>query len=999
MDATQFDWNTLRQRLAQNPDRKAFWRSLEELADTPAFQALLRQEFPQMAIPGPTTSRRTFLKLMGAALLMAGCSVRPPRRQIVPYVNAPETVIPGKPLYFATAMPLGGYGIGVLVESHEGRPTKVEGNPQHPASLGGSNPFLQASILGLYDPDRAQVVTEQGQIRTWQDFLNALQARRAGWQETQGAGLRILTGTITSPTLGAQLQALLEAFPQARWYQYEPAGLDNLREGARLAFGRVLNTVYHVAQAARILSLDADFLYTFPGSIRHARDFAAGRRLRDGAADTATMNRLYAVESTPTITGARADHRLPLQAAQVEAAARLLARELGLAVPEGTPGMLDEAQAAWLAAAARDLQEHAGASLIVAGETQPPAVHALAHAMNLALGNVGNTVTYTEPVEVEPSQGVASLGTLVEELQAGQVDALIVVDCNPVLTAPADFDFAAGLEQVAFSVALSPYLDETAARCTWHVPATHYLEMWGDVRAYDGTVTILQPLIAPLFDGRSPHELLAALIGQPQSGYDVVRRQWDAYYQAQEQPAQPDAESFWRTCLHDGVVAGTALPPVEVQLRPDWADALPTGPTGPTEGLELIFRPDTAIWDGRFANNAWLQELPRHLTTLTWDNAGLISPGTAARLGLSTGDLVRLEHQGRRLEVPVYVMPGHPDEAMTLHLGYGRPWAGQVSQDVGFNAYLLRTSEGFWHAQGVQLQKLNRRYPLATTQNHFLMEGRELVRSADLEHYRQDPAFAHHEHDEHEQPSLYPPYPYEGHAWGMVIDLTACIGCNACTIACQMENNIPVVGKENVAMGREMHWLKVDQYFSGPPENPTVHFQPRPCMHCERAPCEPVCPVEATVHDAEGLNEMIYNRCVGTRYCSNNCPYKVRRFNFFDYVPSDESPLLQMWRNPDVTVRNRGVMEKCTYCIQRINAARIEAQKEGRPIGPGEILTACQQACPTQAIVFGDINAEEDPVARLKEHPLNYTLLAELGTRPRTSYLAEVRNPNPALSG
>lgn len=997
MSDTQFDLSAIRERL-RNSRGKEFWRSLDEIAETQEFQAFLAEEFPREAAAAKhTVSRRDFLKLIGAGLAMAGlagCAQRP-TEPIVPYVDQPEEIVPGKPLFFATAMSLSGFGAGVLVENHMGRPTKVEGNPLHPASLGATDSFAQGSVLQLYDPDRAETVTNEGQISTWESFLGALDVELDGITEAGGAGFRILTETVTSPTLGAQLLDVLEQYPQARWHQYEPVGFDNRRAGAQLAFGQFVNTVYTFEAAERILSLDSNFLFSLPGSVRYASEFIDGRR---AWADLEEMNRLYAVESTPTITGAKADHRVALRADRIEAFARMVAQELGIGVNgDDDAPFLDEYRK-WIAAMVRDLQEHAGASLVIAGEEQPPAVHALAHAMNAALDNVGNTLYYTEPVEVEPTIQIESLRELVDDMAAGDVETLLIIESNPVLTAPADLDFVAALENVGFCAHMSLYFDETSRLCDWHVPMSHYLESWSDVRAFDGTASIVQPLIEPLFQSRSPHELFAHILGEATpSAYEVVRSFWADSYGQLAEPAEDDFETFWRTALHDGVIDGTAFEPIEVSLTDELAAELGPGPDVPAseEELEIIFRPDPSIWDGRFANVAWLQELPKHLTQLTWDNAALMSPATADRLGLSSEDLVELRFRGQELPAAVWVMPGHADDSVTLHLGYGRTGTGRVSEGLGFNAYSLRTLDALWFGSGLEIREAGETYPLASTQQHDTLAGRDLVRAGTFEQFQEEPDFAQHEHDE-ELPSLYPEWEYEGNAWGMAIDLSACIGCNACNIACQVENSIPTVGKEGVRRGREMHWLKVDRYYSGDPGNPSAYFQPRPCMHCEKAPCEVVCPVEATVHDSEGLNQMIYNRCVGTRYCSNNCPYKVRRFNFLDYV-EDEEPLYKMWRNPDVTVRSRGVMEKCTYCVQRINHARTEAKKENRPIRDGEIQTACQEACPTQAIVFGDINNEDSLVTQMKAQPLNYGLLAELGTQPRTTYLAALSNPNPEI--
>jgi molybdopterin-containing oxidoreductase family iron-sulfur binding subunit len=995
------------------------------LAGSEEFHTLLTQEFPQQAVGWfDGVSRRDFLKLMGASLALAGLNGCRPAlvdEKIVPYVNQPEEIVPGRPLFFATAFAMGGVGTGVLVESHEGRPTKIEGNPNHPSSLGATDAFAQASILTLYDPDRSQVVRNAGRISTWNAFLTVvnddLETERIG----EGAGLRILTETVTSPTLANQLRQLLEKFPRAKWHQYEPINRDNVHAGDRLVFGADLNTIYRFENADVILSLDADFLFNGPGSARYARDFTAKRRVRQGKV---AMNRLYAVETAPSVTGSIADHRVTLRPSEIPNFAGAIAAKIGLAITPSSDGQ----RAKWIDALVRDLQKHRGASLIVAGAQQPPSVHALAHAMNQALDNLGKTVIYTDPIEANPVNQLGSLRELVKDMEAGAVKILVMLGGNPVFSAPADLPFAEQLSKVPLRVHSSLYNDETSAYCHWHIPETHYLETWSDVRAYDGTVTILQPLIAPLYEGKSAHEILAALLGQGGEGtYDIVRNYWKA------QKVTGDFEIFWRTALHDGVVAGTTFQPKPVKLKPLTSIDLrsgaetrtPTPGTGASESekqktetknpqpairdsLEISFQPDPTIFDGRFANNGWLQELPKPLTKLTWDNAAIVSPRTAQRLGLSYQvgarggehgkvftDLVELRYQGRTLRAPIWIVPGHADECVTVHLGYGRTRAGKVGTNAGFNAYGIRTADAPYYGAGLEIRKLGSQYPLACTQFHHSMEGRDLVRAATLEEYRKDPNFAHHGRHEPEV-SLYPAFPYEGYAWGMTIDVSACIGCNACVVACQAENNIPIVGKTEVTRGREMHWLRIDRYYKGSPENPETYHQPIPCMQCEKAPCELVCPVAATSHSHEGLNDMVYNRCVGTRYCSNNCPYKVRRFNFFEYADFKTESLKPL-RNPDVTVRSRGVMEKCTYCVQRINAAKIEAEKENRQVRDGEIQTACQAACPTQAIVFGDINNRQSAVAKLKSDSLNYGLLTELNTRPRTTYLAKLKNPNPEI--
>ncbi len=994
------DLAALRARLARTRGQQ-YWRSLEELAETEEFQELLQREFPRQAAVLNAVSRRRFLHLLGASLALAGlnaCTSKPTEK-IVPYVRAPEEIIPGKPLFFATAVVRNGMALGVLVESHMGRPIKVEGNPQHPASLGATDVFAQASVLTLYDPDRSQVVTHLGQISTWRTFLSAIQTRLALQRITKGAGLRILTETVTSPTLAAQLHALLEGFPAAKWHQYDAVGRDHARAGAVLAFGEHVDTRYDFRRAEVILSLDADFLSALPGSVRYAREFAARRRVQP---DQATMNRLYVVESSPSLTGSVADHRLPLRPSEIEALAWMVAHKIGI-VPGEFPGGQSLAQhARWIEAVVRDLQQHSGSSLVLVGDGQLPVVHAIGHALNAALGNVGSTVVYTAPVEARPVDHAASLRDLVVDMEAGRVEILVVLGGNPAYTAPADLEFVEHLSKVKLRIHWGLYYDETAALCHWHLPATHPFESWGDARTYDGTATILQPLIAPLYDGRSAHEVLAALLGQPdRSSYDIVRDYWKTWYQG------GDFESFWQTALHDGVVAGTTFVPRSVSLRPDWARRQernqgadvkhqPRQPTPPP--LTLIFRPDPTVWDGSFANNGWLQELPKPLTQLTWDNAALLSPATAERLGLANEEVIELRVRERTVRAPVWILPGHAENAVTVSLGYGRTRAGRVGNGVGFNAYSLRLAETPWYVEGLEIRKTGQTYRLACTQNHHSLEGRPLVLSATLTEYQEHPDFIHEFiHVPAPQMTLYPLYTYEGYAWGMVIDINACIGCGACVVACQAENNIPIVGKDQILVGREMHWLRVDRYYQGDLDNPTTYHQPIPCMHCENAPCEVVCPVAATTHSDEGLNDMVYNRCVGTRYCANNCPYKVRRFNFLQYADL-QTPSVKLLYNPDVTVRTRGVMEKCTYCVQRINAARIQAKLEERKIGDGEVMTACQQACPTQAIVFGDLNDPMSRVSQGKADPRHYPLLAELNTRPRTTYLARVRNPNPAIA-
>lgn len=986
-----------------------FWRSLEELAGTEESRASLRHEFPYGPAPeAPGLSRRETLKLMAASAALAGLTActKLPTEKIVPYAQQrPEEFVPGKPAFYATALAFQGFATGLLVESHMGRPTKVEGNPAHPASLGATDIFAQASLLTLYDPDRAKVVIYNGRIGSWSKFLTTVEASRAELASKQGAGLRVLTETISSPTLADQMRALLSQFPLAQWHQFEPCGRDSAREGSRLAFGEYVNTVYRFDRAEVILSLDSDFLCFGPGSVRYARDFAQKRRM---ANEQASMNRLYVVEATPSNTGAAADHRLPLRPSEIEAFARAVASRLGVRGRGGPGTALPNPAARWMGALVRDLQNHRGSSIVVAGDQQPPIVHALAHALNVTLENVGKTVVYTDPVEANPGNQIESLRELVSDINAGQVTRLVILSGNPVFTAPADLQFAESLLKVKERIHLSLYEDETAELCHWHIPEAHDLEAWGDARAYDGTASIVQPLIAPLYDGKSAQELLAVFLGQPdRAGYSIVREYW------QRRKLASDFEPFWEQSLNDGLIAGTALPLKPVKLSESFTAASGNHPalgeSSETPGIEIIFRPDPTIWDGRFANNGWLQELPKPLTKLTWDNAALLSVKTARRHALQNGDVVRLRCEGGEIHAPIWITPGHADDSLTLHLGYGRRRAGSVGNGAGFNAYFLRTSTRPWISAALEIERAGARRDLVSTQHHHLIESknqeeeseaafrRDLVRVATLDEFRKDPDFAR---DPEDQPakaqSLYPGFKSDGMAWGMTIDLNSCVGCNACVLACQSENNIPVVGKDQAARGREMHWIRIDTYYRGGLENPEIYNEPVPCMQCENAPCEYVCPVGATVHSPEGLNEMIYNRCVGTRYCSNNCPYKVRRFNFMLYQDWTTPSLFAM-RNPDVTVRSRGVMEKCTYCIQRINEVKIAAEVQDREIRDGEIQTACQQVCPTQAIVFGNINDSTSRVSKLKAQSRNYGLLTDLNTRPRTTYLAKLRNPNPEI--
>ncbi len=1001
--------DAVREKLTQAKGPK-YWRTLEEFANEKAFGELLEREFPRQASEWVDSfSRRDFLRLAGASLAMAGlagCTKQPPE-QIVPYVRQPEDLVPGKPLFYATAMPFAGHAIPLLVESHEYRPTKVEGNPDHPASLGAGDIFSQASILNLYDPDRATATSYKGEPRTWDSFLGAAYQVSQAQEKRQGEGLRFLSGSVTSPTFADQMKSILKKYPKAKWHRYDPVHRDSLRAGSKLAFGGYYDSIYKFDAADVVVSLDADFLsgQWFPGFVRYARDFMSRRKLIPGL----EMNRLYVAESAPSTTGAKADHRLSLRPSEVEKIARALAAKVGTGGASGE--QLSSEQQEWVEAVAADLARHRGKSLVVPGEFQSEAVVALAHAMNAALGNVGQTVSYIDPIEVDPVEHTQSIRDLVADMNDGKVDALVVIGVNPVYEAPADLNFQDALGKVReISVQLSLHRNDTSDYVQWHIPQAHYLEAWSDARSYEGTVSIIQPLILPLYDGKSAHELLAVFYDKPDaSGYDLVRNYWEL------QHSGTDFEAWWRRSVHNGLIADSASPARQVSAR--LGSLPPATPAGTS--VEVMFRPDPCIYDGTFINNGWLQETPKPLTRTTWDNVALISPAMAGRLKFNqlkdnndhqsdAQNVIEITVQGKKVKAPYWPQPGHPDNAVTLYLGYGQKRVGRVGTGTGYNAYSVRPASAQYQGQG-QIAATNEYWNIAVTQGHFTMENRDPVKATTLAEYRKEPNFAVEEDGKEIEPkadeTLYHPenFPYKsesfnklGYAWGMAIDLNSCIGCQACAVACQSENNISVVGKEQVQRGREMQWIRIDAYYEGDAANPQVHFQPVPCMQCENAPCETVCPVGATVHSTEGLNDMVYNRCVGTRYCSNNCPYKVRRFNFLLYADY-ETPSLKLMRNPDVTVRSRGIMEKCTYCVQRINAARIKSEKEEREIKDGEILTACQQVCPTEAIIFGNVNDANSRVSKLKAGSRNYHLLADLNTRPRTTYIGAVRNPNPEL--
>ncbi|HZH52957.1 MAG TPA: TAT-variant-translocated molybdopterin oxidoreductase [Microvirga sp.] len=960
------DLDALRARLAEEQGPQ-LWRSLEELADVPEVQRYVEAEFPDI-MQTAAIDRRTLLRLMSASLALGGLSACDSQRPITdaPLLsqsqNAPGYT-PGVPIVVATSLDLNGYGRGVLVKAQEGRPIKIEGNPLHPASLGATDVFAQAEILSLYDPDRSGTPLQNGVARTWEELTAFIRPVRNEIVVDEGRGLHVLMPPTASPTLDRLTSLARQLFPAAQWHFHAPVDEDNRRAGAMSVFGRAIDAIYDLRQADVIVTLGGDLFLEEPGHIRYAADYQARRRVQDRP-----LPRLVAVETRPSLVGARADERVALRPRDIETFVQGLAA--GLEAGASSPAEQHPA----VARLADDLRRAGARGLVVAGREQPPQVHALAFAINARLGAFGTTIRAIEPVR--PASGEApAIQSLAEAMAAGQVSRLLILGGNPVYTAPADLDFGSLVRRVPLSLHLGYHQDETASACHWHVPERHALEGWGDLRAFDGTVGIRQAAVMPLKASLGAEEFLGLMIGQTVEARTLVQTTW--------REAWGDAfEERWSRALEDGVVENSASPAVDVAPTVGWSAG--SNASGETAGVDVVFAPDPSVWDGRYANNGWLQELPKPLTKQVWGNAALISPETAEVFGLATGDAVDLAVSGRALRVPVWVLPGHAPGAVTLTLGYGRPKAGRVGSEVGFNAYALRTTGGRWVARG-EIRKTGERIALVTTQQHHSLQGRDIVRVTVPEHSATPTP--------PEPPSLYPEWPYEGHAWGMAIDLDACIGCNACVIACQAENNVAVVGPEEAARGREMHWLRIDRYYAGDPAEPKTYFQPVLCMHCEKAPCEVVCPVNATVHSSEGLNDMVYNRCIGTRTCSNNCPYKVRRFNFFDYQGTDYAASPEAF-NPQVTVRSRGVMEKCTYCVHRIGAARADARIHERPLRDGEVMTACQQACPTQAIVFGDINDPESAVSRLKRSPRNYALLGTLNTRPRTTYLARIEDPS-----
>jgi molybdopterin-containing oxidoreductase family iron-sulfur binding subunit len=939
----------VRAKLA-NQQGKKFWRSIDELAETPEFGEMVANEFPSQASEWiDPVSRRSFLKVMGASMALAGLAgcTKQPDEPIMPYVAAPEDLILGKPVYFASAFPFASGAVPVLIKSDAYRPIKVDGNPDHPYVKGGSDPITQATLLDMYDPDRSQHILYRGDTRSWPAFLAAYRAMLADKKPSGGQGLYFLSATVTSPTLAAQIAQAQKNYPQAKFVQYEPVNRDNHYTAAKQAFGSFVDTQYRLDQADVIVSLDADFLggATFPGFHKLARDYAQKRKL-DGNTD---MNRLYVIESVTTTTGFKADHRLAVKPSQVAVFAQGLASAVGAG--GSAAGNWSDHDSKYLQGVAAELKASAGKCVVIPGEFAPPAVHAAAFAINQALGNVGKTVVYTDPVNPMPTIQGDDLKALVADMNAGKVDWLVILNSNPIYAAPADLDFETAFNKVGTVVHLGSHVDETGEQAHWHINNAHYLEMWSDARAYDGTVSIVQPMIDPMYGGHNAHEFVQSMLDQPDvSAYDAVRANW------KQQLSKGDFEFNWRKVLHDGWIDGTAFPAKTLTAKGAASLQVNAPPSG--DSIELAFRPDANVYDGRYANVGWMQEIPRPVTNLSWDNAALMSFATMEKNGLAENDAVEISVGGKKIIAGALAVPGQADGVVVVTLGLGRRF-GRVGGGVGYNAYLIQQSGTPWMQAGASLRKTGDIYDICVTKSHHIdqrsvahggdgsgthsIEGNEsldrgIIRYATLTEFKANPEFAH-EGEGHDTPepdtSMFPAYRYDKNAWGMSIDLNSCIGCNACVTACYAENNIPVVGRNQVKIGRLMQWIRIDTYFEGDLAAPRAHFQPMTCHHCENAPCEQVCPVGATVHSPEGLNLMVYNRCVGTRYCSNNCPYKVRRFNFLLY--SDyETESLKLMRNPDVSVRSRGVMEKCSYCNQRIQEAKITADKENRELHDGQ---------------------------------------------------------------
>jgi len=1020
-----------------------YWRSLRELEGTSTLQTDRGQnEFPADAQVVDPMSRRNFFQLMGASMALAGVSAcRYEKEEIVPLARRPEDQVPGQTQQYATAFELGGAGQALVATSYEGRPIKLDGNPEHPFASGGivtgterhagSSVYAQASVLHMYDPDRAQNPSQGGKGSSMDSFRAALPAVR----EKLGTA-HVLSEASSSPTYAALKRKLVAKYPGLAWHEYEPLSWDNERLGTRLAFGRSVRPLARLDRAETIVTIDADLFVEHPAAARYSRDYARSRKL-DGSLGIGKMNRLWSVESTFSNTGAMADHRLGLRSEHGLVFAMALDAALSGGAAPTSEVLKEKKVAQFVQVLVEELQQNRGRAVVIAGRRQPPEVHALVARINHAIGAVGQTLDYVEDPEPDRPTHLQSITALAKAMAGGQVQTLIMIGGNPVYDAPADLDFGGALAKVGTSIHLNEYLNETGQKATWHVPRAHFLETWGDVRTWDGTITVAQPLIAPLYGGISPSEMLSLLLGEEHTGEQLVRAAH----------AELSIGGNWRQIVHDGFVPNTALP--IAQVTPQGSVAIPALTATQAAGsvlagreVEVTFHYNYASYDGRFANNAWLQETPDFLTKVTWDNYALVGPETAEALGLANDTMIKVKVEGRELTIPCYTMPGQARHSISLVLGGGRTAAGRVGgagkQTVGVNAYKVRTTTGFDYATKGTVTATGEAYALASVQEHWDIrtglkpsvnqEGiaerlPQLVRETTGAELNRDKAWMAEGGPEQywddrdvdtggakRHLSLFREKEYTGHRWGMAIDLSTCTGCNSCMVACQAENNIPVVGRSEIFNNREMSWIRIDRYFGGSKSEPVVVHQPIGCQHCETAPCEQVCPVGATIHSDEGLNDMAYNRCIGTRYCANNCPYKVRRFNFLDWNKEwreARNKVRRLLFNPEVTVRMRGVMEKCTFCVQRIQNAKIHAKAQIRsgqrpgsvdaPMPDGEVMSACQQACPTEAIVFGDLSDKTSRVSRLHEDRRSYALLPELYTKPRNRFLARVRNPNPKM--
>ena len=1005
---------------------KSYWRSSSELDQADEYKKFLHKEFQEDAsLLEEGDSRRTFIKLLGATTALAGltgCSIRRPKQFIKPYSKMPEYLSPGMSLFYASTLSIDEDVLGVLVESQEGRPTKIEGNPLHPNSLGAANALHQASILNLYDPDRVQHITLNNDSKSVADFESWIKTNRNDLKKTKGQGLSVLMEANVSPTFHRSIQGFKSQYPLADIVRYSPVNRDNQTQGLYSLFGKYVSPQYDFKAADVVVSFDCDFLGNETSQVRSTKEFSSRRDPETGA-----LNRLYSFENSFSITGAKADHRYRIKSVDIPAVVAFVALSVfkvkKYVVPNTILGPLEKAASVvskgisekTLGIIVDDILKSGKKSLILAGQTQPRGVHSVVALINQALGSVNSVVSYYDlPFSKHKyvvNDSVSSISTLVSNMKRGTVDTLIILGGNPVYNAPSDLGFGDALSKVETTLYLTEQQNETSVACHWVIPKSNFLEMWSDAMSLDGTLSLVQPLIQPMGDSFSSQELISLLSGGTKNGYSLVRNTW-----------RRTLSSFnekWELWLHDGVIGKEKN---KRDVSPRDSDALVLDVSSVfsdslfNSQLEIVFKSSFSLYDGRFINNGWLQELPDPITKLTWDNTALLSRKTAQELNLKNEDLVRLSTRHGEIETPVYVLPGHADHSITLTLGYGQKNAGRVGELTGFNVNPIRTTSEFNVVHSSTVIKQNKTYPLASTQDHGSLEGRPIYREATVSEYKKNPEFAKEMVETPPLKSLFNEIKYDtGYQWGLAIDLTKCTGCNACVVGCQSENNIPIVGKEQVLNGREMHWIRIDRYFEGDMDDPEIVEQPMTCLQCELAPCEQVCPVAATVHTEEGLNDMVYNRCVGTRYCLDNCPVKVRRFNFFDYhqrhpqsQPKEREHLFDYMRepdvalqkqfNPDVTVRMRGIMEKCTYCVQRISKAKIHAKNESRLVRDGEILTACQQTCPADAIVFGNILDPDSHVSKMKKQSRDYHILQQLHLKPRTSFLASIRNPNPKLA-